>query len=36
MKHWVSRLGLAAVCIAIALPAGAAVAPFTWDPEKMP
>ena len=36
MKHWVSRLGLAALCSAIALPAGAAMAPFTWDPEKLP
>lgn len=36
MKHWVSRLGLAALCSAIALPAGAAMAPFTWDPQQMP
>ena len=37
MKHWVSRLGLAALCSAIALPAGAAtMASFTWDPQQMP
>ena len=36
MKHWVSRLGLAALCTAIALPAGAVMEPFTFDPEKMP
>ncbi|HET9765639.1 MAG TPA: serine protease [Thermoanaerobaculia bacterium] len=36
MKHWVSRLGLAALCTAIALPAGAVMEPFTFDPEKLP
>ena len=36
MKHWVSRLGLAALCTAIALPAGAAMPAFSWDPEKLP
>ncbi len=37
MMHWVSRLGLAAVCTAIALPAGAAGIPaFTFDPQQMP
>ena len=36
MKHWVSRLGLAAVCTAIALPAGAAMPTFQFDPQQMP
>ena len=36
MKHWVSRLGLVALCTAIALPAGAVMEPFTFDPEMQP
>ena len=36
MKHWVSRLALLALCTAIGLPAGAAMEPFSWDPQQLP